>query len=124
MRYASTIVYVPDTAAAVDFYGRAFGLEPGFSSPDASYATLGGDGSGLAFATHEMAPQAPSARRARRLRGLAGDRRRAGRLRPRRGGRGRERGGAHGEAVGPDRGRLPEGVAAPDSEGGESERRR
>lgn len=64
MRYASTILYVSDTAAAVEFYGRAFGLEPGFTSPDASYATLGGESSGLAFATHEMAPQVSGTREA------------------------------------------------------------
>ena len=40
MRYASTIIYVPDVAAAVDFYVRAFGLERGFADPGGTYATL------------------------------------------------------------------------------------
>ena len=56
MRYASTILYVPDVSAAVAFYENAFGLEPGFAAPGGSYATLAGDGGVLAFAAHEMAP--------------------------------------------------------------------
>ena len=56
MRYASTILYVPDVPAALDFYRRAFGLEPGFVAPGDSYATLAGDGGVLAFAAHAMAP--------------------------------------------------------------------
>jgi len=62
MRYASTILYVPDTAAAVEFYGRAFGLEPGFTAPGGSYATLGGESAGLAFASYEVAPQVDGTR--------------------------------------------------------------
>ncbi len=56
MRYASTILYVPDVNAAVEFYSRAFGLEPGFVDPSDTYATLGGDGATLAFTTHDNAP--------------------------------------------------------------------
>ncbi len=55
MRYASTIVYVPDVAAAVGFFTRAFGLQPGFADPGGTYATLAGDGGTLAFASHEQA---------------------------------------------------------------------
>jgi lactoylglutathione lyase len=56
MRYASTIVYVPDVRAALDFYAQAFGLAEGFVAPDESYATLAGDGGQLAFAAQHMAP--------------------------------------------------------------------
>lgn len=56
MRHASTILYVPDVTAALEFYERAFGLATGFTAPDASYATLAGDGAVLAFASLEMAP--------------------------------------------------------------------
>ena len=54
MRYASTILYVPDVAAAVAFYERAFGLSPGFAAPGGTYATLAGDGGVLAFASHDQ----------------------------------------------------------------------
>jgi lactoylglutathione lyase len=57
MRYASTILYVPDVAAATAFYERAFGLETGFSDPGGSYAVLAGDGGALAFASHDQAAQ-------------------------------------------------------------------
>jgi catechol 2,3-dioxygenase-like lactoylglutathione lyase family enzyme len=53
MRYASTILYVPDVGAAVDFYTSAFGLEPGFVAPGGGYATLAGDGGQLAFAARD-----------------------------------------------------------------------
>ena len=53
MRYASTILYVPDVAAAVDFYTRAFGLEPGFMPPGGGYGTLAGDGGQLQFASRD-----------------------------------------------------------------------
>jgi catechol 2,3-dioxygenase-like lactoylglutathione lyase family enzyme len=57
MRYASTILYVPDVAAAVAFYGEAFGLEPGFVEHGGTYATLAGEGGTLAFASHDQAAQ-------------------------------------------------------------------
>lgn len=55
MRYASTILYVPDVAAAVDFYARAFGLQQGFADPGGTYAVLAGGGGALAFASHDQA---------------------------------------------------------------------
>jgi lactoylglutathione lyase len=61
MRVAATILYVPDVAAALAFYERAFGLEAGFVAPDGSYATLGGQGAVLAFAKTAMAPDAEGA---------------------------------------------------------------
>src|SRR4051812_22805870 len=57
MRYASTILYVPDVSAAIAFYERAFGLQQGFIAPDASYGTLAGDGGQLAFASHDQAAE-------------------------------------------------------------------
>jgi lactoylglutathione lyase len=57
MRLASTIVYVADVTAAVQFYVAAFGLEPGFADPGGTYATLQAPGATLAFAAHENAPQ-------------------------------------------------------------------
>jgi lactoylglutathione lyase len=57
MRYASTILYVPDVAAAVAFYERAFGLQQGFADPGGTYATLAGEGGALSFASHDQAAQ-------------------------------------------------------------------
>jgi catechol 2,3-dioxygenase-like lactoylglutathione lyase family enzyme len=59
MRYASTIVYVPDVRAALNFYSEAFGIAEGFVAPDDSYGTLAGDGGQLAFAAQHMAPEPP-----------------------------------------------------------------
>jgi lactoylglutathione lyase len=56
MRYASTIIYVPEVAAAIEFYEKAFGLERGFVASDSSYGTLAGDGDGLSFAAPHVAP--------------------------------------------------------------------
>jgi catechol 2,3-dioxygenase-like lactoylglutathione lyase family enzyme len=61
MRYASTIVYVPDVRAALRFYSDAFGLAEAFVAPDDSYGTLAGDGGHLAFAAQKMAPEPPGA---------------------------------------------------------------
>ena len=54
MRYASTIIYVTDVAAATLFYERAFGLKVGFADSGGTYATLAGDGGQLAFASHDQ----------------------------------------------------------------------
>jgi len=54
MRYAATILYVPDVPAAVDFYERAFGLQPGFAAEGGGYATMAGDGGQLAFANRDQ----------------------------------------------------------------------
>jgi lactoylglutathione lyase len=59
MRYAFTILYVPDVPATVDFYERAFGLERKMIVETGDYAELT---TGLAFAAHdiirELGPQA------------------------------------------------------------------
>jgi lactoylglutathione lyase len=57
VRYASTILYVSDVAAATAFYERAFGLQTGFADPGGTYAVLAGDGGALAFASHDQAAQ-------------------------------------------------------------------
>jgi len=57
MRYASTILYVPDVAAATSFYQQAFGLQPGFADPGGTYATLAGDGGQIAFASRAQAAE-------------------------------------------------------------------
>jgi lactoylglutathione lyase len=56
MRYASTILYVDDVIAIVEFYEQAFGFERAFVAPDSSYATLANDGGTLAFAGRDGAP--------------------------------------------------------------------
>src|SRR3712207_6354238 len=50
MRYAFTILYVPDVPAAVDFYERAFGLERRYVHESGAYAELA---EGLAFTSHD-----------------------------------------------------------------------
>ena len=57
MRYASTILYVPDVAAAVTCTEGAFGLQQAFADPGGTYAALGGEGGVLAFASHDQAAQ-------------------------------------------------------------------
>ena len=46
-RYA--ILYVPDVAASLDFYGRAFGLAPGFVHEGGDYGELATGETRLAF---------------------------------------------------------------------------
>ena len=55
MRYAATIIYVPDVAAEIAWYGRAFGFRSG-GPGNAQYDTLAIDGATIAFAAHEVAP--------------------------------------------------------------------
>lgn len=43
-RFATTVIYVADVAAAVDFYRRALGWEPRFYDRAAGFAELGADG--------------------------------------------------------------------------------
>jgi lactoylglutathione lyase len=51
------IVYVPDVRAALDFYGRAFGLQTVFIDPPASFGQLETGTTALAFATEDRARQ-------------------------------------------------------------------
>jgi predicted enzyme related to lactoylglutathione lyase len=39
-RLGWVIAYVPDVAAAIEFYEKAFGLERAFIAPDASFGEL------------------------------------------------------------------------------------
>lgn len=51
VRIASTVIYVDDLAAALEFYRRAVGLEPRFYDEGAGFAELGAEGR-LALAAH------------------------------------------------------------------------
>ena len=55
MRYAWTTIYVPDVAAAVGFYERAFGLEQRFMAEGAEYAELETGVTALGLAASTMA---------------------------------------------------------------------
>jgi len=48
------IVYVEDVGAAVDFYGRAFGLEPGAVTGDEYFELQAGSRTVLAFAARSF----------------------------------------------------------------------
>lgn len=54
IRFRYTIAYVPDPAAAVEFYEAAFGLERRFLSEEGDYGELVTDGVTLAFASHDL----------------------------------------------------------------------
>lgn len=55
IRLGYTILYVPDVAAAVDFYERAFGLSRGFVHESGTYAEMETGATRLAFAHEELA---------------------------------------------------------------------
>ena len=55
MRLGYVILYVPDVAAALDFYGRAFGLKTRFVAPGGDYGELETGGTALAFASETLA---------------------------------------------------------------------
>lgn len=61
MKFAFTIIYVPDVPAALDFYVRAFGLQVGFLHESKAYGELQlaegvvGGGAKIAFASESMA---------------------------------------------------------------------
>lgn len=57
MRLGYVILYVPDVAASVAFYGRAFGLEPRFVHESGQYAELETGGTTLAFAEEGFVAQ-------------------------------------------------------------------
>ncbi len=70
LTFASVVLYVDDVPAVLDFYHRAFGLEPRFYDEAAGFAELGADGA-IALASHSAGefmmpgayPRPPSARR-------------------------------------------------------------
>lgn len=51
MKFAYTILYVPDVAAALDFYERAFGLTRRFLHESGTYGELETGATALAFAS-------------------------------------------------------------------------
>ena len=55
MKLAYTIVYVPDVAASLNFFTRAFGLSRRFLHESGSYGELDTGTTTLAFADHAMA---------------------------------------------------------------------
>ena len=61
MKYAATIIYT-DVPAAIDFYGRAFGFEVDFKSPDDDYAVLAAEGATISFASPDLPPQVDGVR--------------------------------------------------------------
>jgi len=54
MKFAYTIIYVPDVAASLDFYTRAFGFERGFFHESGMYGELQTGETTLSFASHAM----------------------------------------------------------------------
>lgn len=54
MKFAYTIIYVPDVNKAVSFYERAFGLKKRFADDSGQYAEVDTEGVTLAFASNEL----------------------------------------------------------------------
>jgi lactoylglutathione lyase len=54
MKFGYAIIYVPDVAASLDFYTRAFGLERRFFHESGMYGELETGATALAFAAHAM----------------------------------------------------------------------
>lgn len=55
MKLGYTIVYVPDVAASLDFFERAFGLKRRFLHESGTYGELETGETTLSFAAHELA---------------------------------------------------------------------
>ncbi|SEP22036.1 Catechol 2,3-dioxygenase [Methylobacterium sp. ap11] len=73
MKLGYVILYVPDVAASVAFYGRAFGLAPRFVHDSGQYAELETGGTALAFAEEGFVGEAcPGFRLNRRSEAPAG----------------------------------------------------
>ena len=53
-RLGWVIAYVPDVAAAIEFYEKAFGLERAFIAEDGSFGELNTGETKLAFASEQM----------------------------------------------------------------------
>ncbi len=54
MKFGYTIVYVPDVAASLAFFEKAFGLERRFLHESGTYGELATGETALAFAAHEL----------------------------------------------------------------------
>jgi catechol 2,3-dioxygenase-like lactoylglutathione lyase family enzyme len=55
MKFAYTIVYVPDVAASLSFFEQAFGFTRRFLHESGTYGELETGATALAFADHELA---------------------------------------------------------------------
>ncbi len=55
MKLGYTIVYVPDVAASLDFFERAFGLKRRFLHESGTYGELDTGETTLSFASHDLA---------------------------------------------------------------------
>jgi catechol 2,3-dioxygenase-like lactoylglutathione lyase family enzyme len=55
MKLGDTILYVPDVAASLRFYGQAFGLQTRFLHESGDYGELDTGSTTLAFADHALA---------------------------------------------------------------------
>lgn len=55
MKFAYTILYVPDVSASLAFFNRAFGLPTRFLHESGTYGELETGATALAFAAHELA---------------------------------------------------------------------
>jgi catechol 2,3-dioxygenase-like lactoylglutathione lyase family enzyme len=54
MKFGYTIIYVPDVAASLEFFERAFGFKRRFLHESGSYGELETGDTALAFAAHEL----------------------------------------------------------------------
>lgn len=54
MNLGYVIVYVPDVAAALEFYERGFAMARGFLHESGDYGEVTADGARLAFTSHEL----------------------------------------------------------------------
>ncbi len=54
MKFGYTIIYVPDVAASLEFFEKAFGLSRRFLSEAGDYGELETGETALAFASHEL----------------------------------------------------------------------
>jgi lactoylglutathione lyase len=68
MRFAYTILYVPDVARSIAFYERAFGLTARFVAESGEYGELDTGSTTLAFAEEDFAAGGRGGHRARPLR--------------------------------------------------------
>ncbi|MDR0771365.1 MAG: VOC family protein [Burkholderiales bacterium] len=57
MKFGYTIIYVPDVAASLDFFEKAFGLPSRFLHESGAYGELETGATTLAFAAHSMGAQ-------------------------------------------------------------------
>ncbi|KAF0812678.1 hypothetical protein IGB42_02970 [Andreprevotia sp. IGB-42] len=55
MKFGYTIIYVPDVAASLAFFGQAFGFATRFLHESGTYGELETGATALAFAAHELA---------------------------------------------------------------------